>query len=239
MKTMLKVIRLCNVYEFCGPSIKLYRIVKDMQCSSKFVYMIKKNTLNLYYRQKMSIGTKSVDTTDNATWQSHLFSEYDVVIGLKRIKWSCPRIPEHPSVLISKDTATNKTCQANWVHCTDLPEVFMSPSEFILAPNQTYKRTASWSEITNVKQNEKCTQTYADRPNPLTVPDSNKTQVSNMVSLSSHPSPSQLDLPDEKPSTKREQSPMDSSMSFSVSTENMRMEQLLWSHCHDEFFIGV
>ncbi|KAL5510089.1 hypothetical protein EMCRGX_G005565 [Ephydatia muelleri] len=110
----------------------------------------------------MSIGTKSVDTTDNATWQSHLFSEYDVVIGLKRIKWSCPRIPEHPSVLISKDTATNKTCQANW-----------------------------------------------------------------------------LDLPDEKPSTKREQSPMDSSMSFSVSTENMRMEQLLWSHCHDEFFIGV
>ena len=187
----------------------------------------------------MSIGTKSVDTTDNATWQSHLFSEYDVVIGLKRIKWSRPRIPEHPSVLISKDTATNKACQANWVHCIDLPEVFMSPSEYILAPNQTYKCTASWSEITNVKQNEKCTQTYADRPNPLTVPDSNKTQVSKMVSLSYHPSTSQLDLPDEKPSTKHEQSPMDSSVSFSVSTENMRMERLLGSHCHDEFFIGV
>ena len=141
---------------------------------------------------------------------------------------------QNPSVLISKDTATNKACQANWVHYTDLPEAFMSPSEYILAPNQTYKRTASWSEITNVKQNEKCTQTYADRPNPLAVPDSNKTQVSNMVSLSSHPSPSQLDLPDEKLSDKREQSPMDSSVSFSAETENMRMERLLGSLCHNQ-----
>ena len=190
--------------------------------------MFKKNTLNLYYRQKMSTGTKSVDTTDNATWQSHLFNEYDVVIGLKRIKWSRPKIPEHPSVLISKDTATNKACQANWVHYTDLPEAFMSPSEYILASNQTYKRTASWSEITNVKQNEKCTQTYADRPNPQTVPDSNKTQVSSMVPLSSHPSPSQLDLPDE---SNPEHSPMDSSLSFSIA-ENMRMERLLGSLCH-------
>ncbi|KAL5487040.1 hypothetical protein EMCRGX_G019597 [Ephydatia muelleri] len=103
----------------------------------------------------MSIGTESV-TKDNATWQSHLFSEYDVVIGLKRAKWSRPRIPEHPSVLISKDTATNKACQANW-----------------------------------------------------------------------------LDLPDEKTSDKREQSPMDSSMSFSAETENMRMERLLGSLCHN------
>ena len=182
----------------------------------------------------MSVGTEPVKK-DNATWQSHLFSEYDVVIGLKRAKWSRPRIPEHPSVLISKDTATNKACQANWVHYTDLPEAFMSPSEYILAPNQTYKRTASWSEITNVKQNEKCTQTYADRPNTLAVPDSNKTQVSNMVSLSSHPSPSQLDLPDEKTSDKREQSPMDSSVSFSAETENMRMERLLGSLCQNVF----
>ena len=144
-----------------------------------------------------------------------------------------PRIPEHPSVLISKDTATNKACQANWVHYTVLPEAFMSSSEYILASNQTYKRTASWSEITNVKQNEKCTQTYADRPNPQTVPDSNKTQVSNMVPLSSHPSPSQLDLPDEKPLPKPEHSPMDSSLSFSVS-ENMRMERLLGSLCLKE-----
>ena len=116
--------------------------------------MFKKNTLNLYNRQKINIGTKSVDNMDNATWQSHLFSEYEVVVGLKRIKWSRPRIPEHPSVLISKDTAINKACQANWVHYTDQPEAFMSPSEYILASNQTYKRTASWSEITNVKQNE-------------------------------------------------------------------------------------
>ena len=108
----------------------------------------------------------------------------------------------------------------------------MSPSEYILAPNQTHKRTASWSEITNVKQNEKCTQTYADRRNHL-VPDPNKTQVSNMVSLSSHPSPSQLDFLDEKTSAKREQSPMNSSLSFSAETENMRMERLLGSLCHN------
>ncbi|KAL5502302.1 hypothetical protein EMCRGX_G009051 [Ephydatia muelleri] len=105
----------------------------------------------------MSIGTESV-TKDNATWQSHLFSEYDVVIGLKRAKWSRPRIPEHPSVLISKDTATNKACQANW-----------------------------------------------------------------------------LDLPDEKTSDKREQSPMDSSVSFSAETENMRMERLLGSLCQNQY----
>eukprot|EP00731_Ephydatia_muelleri_P007499 Em0003g1747a len=43
-----------------------------------------------------------------------------------------------------------------------------------------------------------------------------------------------LDLPDEKPATKREQSPMDSSVSFSVSTENMRMERLLGSLCHND-----
>ena len=110
----------------------------------------------------------------------------------------------------------------------------MSSSEYILAPNQTHKRTASWSEITNVKLNEKCTQTYADRPNHLAVPDPNKTQVSNMVSLSSHPSPSQLDFPDEKTSAKREQSPMDSSLSFSAETEDMRMERLLGSLCHND-----
>ena len=37
-----QVIRLCNVYELCGLSIKLYRI--EPQCSSIFVYMFKKNT---------------------------------------------------------------------------------------------------------------------------------------------------------------------------------------------------
>ena len=55
-----------------------------------------------------------------------------------------------------------------------------------------------------------------------------------MVSLSSHPSPSQLDLPDEKTSDKREQSPMDSSVSFSAETENMRMERLLGSLCQND-----
>ena len=108
--------------------------------------MFKKNALNLYYRRKESYGTESLDTMDNATWQSHLFREFDVVIGLKRIKWSRPKIPEHPNVLISKDTATNKACQANWVHYTDLPEAFMLPSEYILTPNKKYKRIASWSD---------------------------------------------------------------------------------------------
>ncbi|KAL5488928.1 hypothetical protein EMCRGX_G017951 [Ephydatia muelleri] len=107
----------------------------------------------------MKLTTESVKK-DNATWQSHLFSEYDVVIGLKRAKWSRPRIPEHPSVLISKDTATNKACQANW-----------------------------------------------------------------------------LDLPDEKTSDKRQQSPMDSSVSFSAETENMRRERLLGSLCRNMYFL--
>ena len=84
--------------------------------------------LALSFRPKKS--TESVnDVVDNDTWQSHLFRSYDAVIGLKRIRQFPPRIPEHPSVLISKDTATNKACQTICIR--NLSEAYMEPSEYV------------------------------------------------------------------------------------------------------------
>eukprot|EP00731_Ephydatia_muelleri_P005532 Em0002g1708a len=56
------------------------------------------------------------------------------------------------------------------------------------------------------------------------------------VLISKDTATNKLDLPDEKISDKREQSPMDSSVSFSAETENMRMERLLGSLCHNNLF---
>ena len=96
---------------------------------------------------------------DNATWQSHLFRQFDAVIGMKRIRWYQPKIPEHPSVLISYHTAENKACQTKWIRYVNAPEIYMEPSEYMLVPNRNYKRVATWSYITDLKHNEKNTQT--------------------------------------------------------------------------------
>ena len=86
---------------------------------TKFIYMHKKNDLDLYYRKKRSIDFS--DSKDSSTWQSHLHG-FDVQIGFKRIRWFPPRIPEHPSVLISKDTARNKAIDIRYRH---IPEAYM------------------------------------------------------------------------------------------------------------------
>ena len=74
---------------------------------------------------------------------------------MKRIRWFPPKIPEHPSVVVSKDTAKNKACRTKRVRYTILPEAYMEPSEYILIPNKKYKRTTMWIDLTNLKQNEK------------------------------------------------------------------------------------
>ena len=72
-------------------------------------------------------------------------------------RWFPPRIPEHRSVLISKDT--NKACQTICIRQTNLPEAYMEPSQYILHANKKYKRVATWIDITSVHQNEYSTQT--------------------------------------------------------------------------------
>ena len=68
----------------------------------------------------------------------YLFHQFDVVIGMKRIIWYQPKIPEHPS------------CKY-----VNAPEICMEPSEYMLVPNENYKRVATWSYITDLKHNKK------------------------------------------------------------------------------------
>ena len=118
--------------------------------------MHKKNDLDLYYRKKRSIDFS--DSKDTSTWKSHLHG-FDVKIGSKRIRWFPPRIPEYPSVLISKDTARNKACQTIDVRHRHIPEAYMEPCEYILTTGKKYKRMITWIDLTNVHTNDKYTQT--------------------------------------------------------------------------------
>ena len=98
------------------------------------------------------------DSKDDTTWQSHLHG-FEVQIGFKRIQWFPPRIPEHPSTLISKDTARNKACQTIHVRHRHIPEAYMEPCEYILTSGKQYKRVVTWIDLTNVHTNDKSTQT--------------------------------------------------------------------------------
>jgi len=84
---------------------------------------------------------------------------YAVRILFKTV-WYPPRpLPEHPSVLISKETARNKACQTRHIRYINWPEIYMNPNDTILTPNKKYKRTCKWTEMCVQSKNEKDTQT--------------------------------------------------------------------------------
>ena len=121
--------------------LKLYACIKTMTWTS------------ITEKKKRSIDLS--DSKDYSTWQSHLHG-FDVQIRFKRIRWFPQRIPEHPSVLISKDTARNKACQTIYVRHRHIPEACMEPCEYRLT---TGKRMITWIDLTNVHTNDKSTQT--------------------------------------------------------------------------------
>ena len=171
---------------------------------------------------------------------THLFREFDVSIGLKRIKWFRPNIPEHPSVLVSKDTATNKACQTQYVRYKDIPEIYMGPSEYLLAINKNYKRSASWSYLADQKPNEKSTQTTMNDPNTRNQTHTFyniQTAKPNSGSLFSSSSV-QLDDYEENPPDVGTSNSHTASMEvtvaspgFSFSDESMKMDRLLGAIC--------
>ena len=86
--------------------------------------------------------------------------------------WYPPRpLPEHPSVLISKETARNKACQTRHIRYINWPEIYMNPNDTILTPNKKYKRTCKWTKICIQRKNEKDTQTDTEY----------KTEIANIV----------------------------------------------------------
>ena len=219
-----------SVYYKCVPNRKVKK--EPTKRSSNFIYMYKKNALNLYYRKAYSIESSSA--MDNTTWQSHLFRSYDALIGMKRMRWFPPKIPEHP------DTARNKACQTKRVHYTGLPEAYMEPSEYILIPNREYKRTITWTDLTDVKQNEKSMQTVTNSANVKYRTDSNceiqidKPKIEFLPSSSSVSSPFQLDTVDDGPiETDRSFANKSAvaSEGLSFRNESMKMAQLLGSLC--------
>ena len=139
------------------------------------MYMYKENDLNLCYRKKNSVELS--DSKDYTTWQSHLHG-FDIQIRSKRIRWFPPRIREHPSVLISKNTARNKACQTIQIRRIHLPEAYMEPSEYILTADKQYKRVTTWTDLTKVDKNDEstCTQTTKST-NKLTMTECHRTNA--------------------------------------------------------------
>ena len=124
----------------------------------------KRNVLNLYTCTKRMTWTSITEKREAlisliAKTRARGSHTYMVKIGSKRIRWFPPRIPEHPSVLISKDTARNKACQTIDVRQGHIPEAYMEPCEYILTTGKKYKRTITWIDLTNVHTNDKYTQT--------------------------------------------------------------------------------
>ena len=216
-------------------SVKLQKICTHQndqsKCSPTYIYMHKKNALNLHFRQRQSV--ESPHKKDNAMWQSHLFRQFDAVIGMKRIRWYQPKIPEHPSVLISYHTAENKACQTKWIRYVNAPEIYMEPSEYMLVPYRNYKRVATWSYTTDLKHNEKYTQTVI---NGLNLDVKYRTQPNSEMSSSLLLFTSQLDDSVEDDGPKPGSTAMDCTgtsggLSLSFRNESMRMERLLGSIC--------
>ena len=69
-------------------------------------------------------------------------------------------IPEHFSILISRDTARNKACQTYSAYNTYWPEAYMDPTDyFLISKTNKHLRTNTLSELTTIPENEKETQT--------------------------------------------------------------------------------
>ena len=144
---------------------------------TKLIYMYKQNDRNLYYRKKNSVELS--DSKDYTTWRSHLHG-FDIQIRSKRIRWFPPRIREHPSVLISKNTARNKACQTIQIRHIHLPEAYMEPCEYILTADKQYKRVTTWIDLTNVDKNDTSTQTTKST-NMLTLTECRRTNAESDI----------------------------------------------------------
>ena len=125
-------------------------------------------------------------------------------------------LPEHPSVLISKETARNEACQTRHIRYINWPEIYMNPNDTILTPNKKYKRTCKWTEICIQRKNEKDTQTDTEY----------KTEIANIVRHSTNtntvshvPSSPQLNLDNEDNGCAESQ--------ISIGEEKRRMAQIL------------
>ena len=127
--------------------------------------MYKENALNLYFRKKETRiqeptprckprGAIEIRTFRNP----YTNTTYTTIVH--HWPYSIPRsIPEHPSVTISKNSASDKACQTIHMRYPNWPEIYSEPFENEITPNKHYKRVASWSYITNIGPNEKGTQT--------------------------------------------------------------------------------
>ena len=69
-------------------------------------------------------------------------------------------IPEHFTVLISRDTARNKACQTYSAYNTYWPEAYMDPTDyFLISKTNKHLRTNTLSELATIQENEIETQT--------------------------------------------------------------------------------
>ena len=104
----------------------------------------------------------------------------------------------------------------------------MEPSEYMLVPNQNYKRVATWSYITDLKHNEKNMQTVI---NGLNLDVKYRTQPNSEMSSSVVLFTSQLDDSVEDDGPKPGSTAMDCAgtsegLSLLFRDESMRMERL-------------
>ena len=172
--------------------------------------MYKQNALNLRFRQINSF--QPPEEHDLPVMRP----TYAVRILFKTV-WYPPRpLPEHPSVLISKETARNKAYQTRHIRYINWPEIYMNPNDTILTPNKKYKRTCKWTEICIQRKNEKDTQTDTEY----------KTEIANIVrhstntnTVSHDPSSPQLNLDNEDNGCAESQ--------ISIGEEKRQMAQIL------------
>ena len=62
-------------------------------------------------------------------------------------------IPEHFTVLISRDTARNKACQTYSAYNTYWPEAYMDPTDyFLISKANKHHRTNTLSELTTIQE---------------------------------------------------------------------------------------
>ena len=129
--------------------------------------MYKKNSLNLYFRQKRSNErppTAHLDKETNVTmteWRNLAGTRSYRAIKIKLHYHDKNPISEHPSVLISKETNRNKACQTHTAYDARWPELYMhgTYTEYFITPRNQCNKPSNTTTLILTFPNEKETQT--------------------------------------------------------------------------------
>ena len=152
-----------------------------MKPDKKYIYMYKTNSLNLYFRKPNNLTPMDEEYKELSPFA--LVRNVEIIQKQMIYQWENSRqhgrpgmdyvlasvfpllpkpIPEHETVLISKNNARNKACQTYNKYDGVWPEKHMEPTDYFIFPrtNHMQCRANSLRELITICKNEKETQTW-------------------------------------------------------------------------------